>query len=135
MGRVLSFYLRLDSGTHFLNQAALEVMDALVTTGSVLFSDKGTRARTRRVWGRKGAHPSLVAVHFSCMFHLWQDKDSRTQPPEGSMGNRRHSAILSNFCKLRAEGLKPQNTDKSLRSIVSVSEASRRSSYRSRATV
>lgn len=50
LGRVLSFYLRLDSGTHFLNQAALEVMDALVTTGSVPFSGKGTRARTRRVW-------------------------------------------------------------------------------------
>lgn len=50
LGRVLSFYLRLDSGTHFLNQAALEVMDALVTTGSVPFSDKGTRAKTRRVW-------------------------------------------------------------------------------------
>lgn len=42
---VLSFYLRLDSSTHFLDQASLEVMDALVTTGSVPFSDEAQDQR------------------------------------------------------------------------------------------
>lgn len=42
---VLSFYLRLNSGTHFLDQASLEVMDALVTTGSVPFSDEAQDRR------------------------------------------------------------------------------------------
>lgn len=46
---------RLDSGTHFLEQASLEVMDALVTTSSVPFSDE-TQDRGREVgerWGTK----------------------------------------------------------------------------------
>lgn len=68
LGRVLSFYLRLDSGTCFLDPAALEVTDTMETTGSVPPSDEDKTRQRRK--GEMRKHPDLVAGHFSWKFHL-----------------------------------------------------------------
>lgn len=70
LGRVLFFYLRLDSSACFLDYAVLEVIDAIATTGIyVPSSDETQNQRTESCEGEMKTHPGLMVGHFSWKYH------------------------------------------------------------------